>query len=184
MKHTFHVALIFGTLILSGCRSQSAPMDKVRTANASTRNTRKVTSGNANKITRASFKSLQLATVGGYIYQESRLSISDKKVQLNPNRQGEKKPLRQARLSSTELDSLIKVLNDARFIQIAGDYENHGAADAISRTLTLSLRQPGKTQGQSYTVSDNIDKAPKSFYKVLGWLDTLQNRKFPSSRRR
>lgn len=169
---TFYAAVLMTAPFLHGCFNAPA---NTATPLSSTRTQVK------DAITRANFVSLKWQRSGGYAGIHTQVLIHNGTIQRHQGAPDDKKPAQSKALNKAEFQAILKMLNDARFTKIVGKYYQPGLCDGFSDVVSLVLQTPG-AKPQLFVVDNYGDKAPKAFYKVVGSLYTLQNKKFTNGR--
>lgn len=130
----------------------------------------------APQVNRANFSGLEMRTSGGIANLTSSLSIFNTgRAVLVTGGRGE--PVRKYfTLTSDEYEELFRALNEAKFPELEGRYEQRNLADGINESLTLRLTQQSSGE-RTYTVENYGDRAPAGYYKVVEHLRLLAERK-------
>ncbi len=158
-------ALAFATISHS-CKA----VTNVKTTVSSTRNA---------LVLDRDFVSLQTAFSGGMKGAYSQLFIDRRSLSSGEQTSHAGKMVtRTAALSQAERKQLVKLLNDVHFTKLAGTYNQPGLMDGLNETTTLTLSRGGKTR--TYTINNYGHNAPQGYYKILTFLGSLSNKKFPA----
>jgi hypothetical protein len=153
----------------SGCGGFAVPTRDVETSSNEGASTRK----GAMKVTEEDFVSLSYDAWGGYAGPKSQLLLKRESMSFHATR----RPEISANWSKSERAAFYKILNDANFPALVGNYEE-GSTDAYYNNVVLVLRRGKGTE--AFTVNSYGKVAPKPFYQVTAWLKTWQEKKFPA----